>query len=140
MSIDCPISNSYAPEVQRLAAEFSPRGVVFRLVYPNADETAAGRVRRHLNEYGYRLEPLRDPHHALVKAAGVQVTPEASVFVPGRGFVYRGRIDDRFVELGKARAAPTRRDLKDALEAVLNGKPVRRPPARAVGCYISDAP
>ena len=139
LSVECPVSNSYAPEVRRLAAEFAPHGVAFWLVYPNADETPEA-VRQHLQDYGFGLAALRDPRHELTKATGARVTPEAIVFVPGRGFVYRGRIDNRFVELGKARVAPTQHDLKDALGAILSGKPVPQPITRAVGCYISEAP
>src|SRR5260370_28576650 len=35
VSVECPISNSYAPELNRLKAEFGPKGVVMKLVYPN---------------------------------------------------------------------------------------------------------
>jgi hypothetical protein len=139
VSVDCPISNSYAPEVRRLAAEFGPRGVAFRLVYPNADETPEI-IKKHLKDYDYTLEAFWDPQHELTRAAGAKVTPEAIVFVRGRGFVYRGRIDDRFVQFGKTRVAPTQHDLKDALTAILNGKAVPQPITRAVGCYISEVP
>lgn len=40
-SVDCPISNRYAPEIRRLADAFAPQGVVFRLVYANPTDTAA---------------------------------------------------------------------------------------------------
>src|SRR5258706_7607896 len=36
---DCPISNSYAPEMRRIHEKFSPRGVAFYLVYPDPDES-----------------------------------------------------------------------------------------------------
>src|SRR5471032_2288184 len=36
LSVDCPISIRYAPEIQRLDATFSREGVKFWLVYPNA--------------------------------------------------------------------------------------------------------
>ena len=139
VSVDCPISNSYAPEVRRLAAEFGSRDVAFRLVYPNADESLEI-IKKHLKAYDYALEAFWDPQHELTLATGAKKTPEAIVFVRGRGFVYRGRIDDRYVRLGKARVAPTQHDLKDALTAVISGKAVPHPSTRAVGCYISEAP
>ena len=52
--------------------------------------------------------------------------------------MYRGRIDDRFVDLGLERPSPTRRDLAEAIAAVLAGKPVDQPRTQAVGCFISD--
>ena len=38
-STDCPISNRYAPEVQRVYRAFAPKGVRFFLVYPNPADT-----------------------------------------------------------------------------------------------------
>ena len=31
---DCPVSNRYAPDLQRLYEKFAPQGIDFRLVYP----------------------------------------------------------------------------------------------------------
>ena len=137
-STDCPISNRYAPEVQRVVAEFSSKGVVFRLVYPNpADQAAA--IHEHMTAFSYAgaMEALRDPLHALVKFTKATVTPEAAVVAGGR-VVYRGRIDDRYVELGLERPAPTQHDLANALTAVLAGKRVPQATTQAVGCFIAD--
>jgi hypothetical protein len=137
-STDCPISNRYAPEIQRLAATFAPKGIVFRLVYPGRAETDAA-VRAHATSFGYDgiVEPLRDPRLALVAHSGATITPEA-VVVANHEVVYRGRIDDRYVALGVERAAPTTHDLADALTAVLAGRAVAHPVTQAVGCFIAD--
>ena len=81
---------------------------------------------------------LRDPRHSLVRLGQVRVTPEAAVFLPGRRLVYHGRIDNRYVELGRERTEATQHDLQTILEAILNGKPVPYATAKAVGCYISE--
>lgn len=133
---DCPISNRYAPEVQRLYEAFAPKGVRFFVVYPNPADKVSD-IREHAKAFGYRADVLRDPHQTLVKLANATITPEAAVFVSGR-LVYHGRIDDRFVDFGVDRPAPTRRDLDEALSAVLAGKPVPHPVTQAVGCYIAD--
>jgi hypothetical protein len=137
-STDCPISNRYAPELRRIVAQFADKGVAFRLVYPNpTDEKTA--IREHMTSFGLAgtVEPLRDPHQALVKRLHATVTPEAAVVVNGV-VKYRGRIDDRYVELGLERPAPTTHDLADALAAVLSGRSVDRPVTQAVGCFIAD--
>ena len=137
-STDCPISNRYAPEVQRVVSEFAGKGVVFRLVYPNpADEAAA--IREHISAFSYAgaMEALRDPAHALVKFIRATVTPEVAVVAGGR-VVYRGRLDDRYVDLGVERPAPTQHDLADALAAVVAGKRVPHAMTQAVGCFIAD--
>jgi thiol-disulfide isomerase/thioredoxin len=137
-STDCPISNRYAPEVRRVAEAFGSKGVVFRLVYPSPSDDANA-IREHMAAYGYAgaYEAMRDPRQALVKFAGATITPEAAVVVDGH-VVYRGRIDDRFVDLGRERPAPTQRDLFDALTAIMAGKPAPHATTQAVGCYISD--
>lgn len=134
---DCPLSNRYAPEVRRLHDRFAKSGVRFWLVYPDPDESGEI-IRKHIKEYEYRLSALRDPQHKLVKITGAQVTPEASVFLPGGRMVYRGRIDDRYVVLGKARPVPTTRDLEQVLEAILEGKQVTNKTTAAIGCFIPD--
>lgn len=134
---DCPISNRYAPEVRRLHDVFAPRGVVFWMIYPDPDETPVA-IRKHLEDYKFGGAALRDTRHALVKMTGVSVTPEAAVF-KGSSMVYRGRIDDRYADLGKMRSEATTHDLEDAIRATLAGKKIPRS-TRAVGCDIPELP
>lgn len=136
-SVDCPVSNRYAPEVQRIHAAFAPKGVAFYLVYPNPSDTPDA-VREHLRAYAYPVHALLDPRHELVSLAKATITPEAAVFDGHRTLAYHGRIDDRFVSLGLERPAATRRDLFEALTAVLGGRAPAVSEAPAVGCYIVD--
>jgi hypothetical protein len=132
---DCPISNAYAPEVKRLAAEYGPRGVAFELVY-SMPATDAQDVRRHVADFAYELPALLDPEQRLALRAGVVAVPEAAVFLPDGELAYRGRIDDRYVDLGRRRAQPTRRDLCDALDAILQGRSPEVERTEAVGCPL----
>jgi hypothetical protein len=139
---DCPISNRYAPEVRRIYDRYASRNLRFFLVYPDRDETLDS-IARHRAEYSYPFGFIRDPRHELVDKAHVSVTPEAAVFVPRPAqqawqLVYHGRIDDRVADFGKSRPEPSRRDLQDVLDAVLEGKPVPRAETKAIGCFISD--
>jgi hypothetical protein len=133
---DCPISNRFAPEVERLSQEFSAKGVQFWLVYPDRADSAAN-VATNAKEHGYSLPILRDADRALVKRSDATITPEAAVFSHGE-LIYHGRIDDRVAAFGKVRAAPTTHELQDALNAALLGKKPAVQEAPAVGCYISD--
>jgi AhpC/TSA family len=137
---DCPISNRYAPRLHKLYDKYAPEGVKFWLVYVDPHQGPQA-IEQHMREFNYRFGALRDPQHALVKLTGAQVTPEAVVFVPmksGIRMVYRGRIDDQYVNFGVTRPAPTTHDLEDVLEAVVEGKTVQPRTTRAVGCFISD--
>ena len=132
---DCPISNRYAPEIQRLARKFDSKAR-FILVYPVPGDSPE-MIREHRQKFGYALESIRDTGQKLVKQTGVTVTPEVAVMKGGQ-LVYRGRIDDRYVELGRERPAPTNRDLENVLEAILAGKRPAVRETQAVGCILSD--
>ncbi len=133
---DCPISNRYAPEIQRLQDEYGPRGMRLFLVYPDGDETPES-IRRHATEYSLSVESLLDSDHELVDHVQATVTPSAAVIVAGQ-LVYLGHIDNRYDDLGKARAAASRQSLREVLDAVAAGQvpPLRH--TRAVGCLIAD--
>ena len=51
---------------------------------------------------------------------------------------YRVRISNLYADLGKARSTATKNDLRDAINATLEGQPIAEPVTKAVGCYIGD--
>jgi hypothetical protein len=133
---DCPVSSRYAPVIQAISKKYSGTAN-FWLVFPDKVESPAA-IRQYLQDYGYRLPALRDPAHELVRASGVQITPEVAVFNRKHHLVYDGRIDDWYVDLGRSRAAATTHELEEAIRAAADGNPVARSEVRGVGCYISD--
>ncbi len=134
---DCPVTNRYAPELKRIYGEFASRGVAFWLVYADRDESPE-HIRSHIAEYGFPGTPVRDPDQELVARARVTVAPEAALFDSSDRLVYRGRIDDRWIDFGKSRPSAQLHDLEDAIAATLAGKPVRRAVTRAIGCSLAD--
>lgn len=136
VTTDCPISNRYAPEVQRLAGRFAGK-VEFTLVYPVPTDSDAA-IREHVRTFGYTVPWQRDRSQALVKKTGVTVTPEVAVIDSAGTVLYRGRIDDRYIDFGRDRPQPTVRDLERSLDAILAGKPVPVRETRAVGCILAD--
>ncbi len=135
---DCPVSNRYIPEIQRLAKQFEPLGVKVWFVYPNPGDNA-NIVRAHDLEYSITANTVLDTTQSLTQMAHVTTTPEAAVFVtPNGGLheVYRGRIDDRYLSLGTERPQATHHDLEEANRAVLAGKLVPQPTGPPVGCSI----
>ena len=134
---DCPISNRYAPALRNLFDSTYHLLATFWLVYPDKSDSPQA-IRQYLSEYGYSLPALRDPEHVLAKLGHVQITPEVAVFDRNHQLAYDGRIDDRYVDLGRVRAAPTKNELEDAVRSALAGKPVAKSEVRGVGCYIAD--
>jgi hypothetical protein len=137
---DCPISNRYAPEIRRICSEYRPRGVDCVLLYPDPSLREEDR-RAHQSTFGLaHLTAAHDRAQRWVARTGVTRTPEAAVIGSGRRVLYRGRIDDRQAGWMQARSAPTRHDLRIALDEILAGRPVSMPRTAAVGCYIPPLP
>jgi len=134
---DCPISNSYAPEIQRICKAYESTGVSCALAYEDVRVDAAA-VRKHMKDYAYTGIPATiDDGRALADRARATITP-AAVVVDARGAVrYRGRIDNFYASIGKPRRNVTEHDLTDALDAILAGKPVPKPETEALGCFIT---
>ncbi len=64
---DCPISNRYAPAIQRINAKYKAKAA-FWLVYPDKSESAE-KIRQHEREYSYKLPALRDPQRGRARNA-----------------------------------------------------------------------
>jgi hypothetical protein len=138
---DCPIANRLLPAIERLRAAYEPKGVTFWLVFVDPSEPVAA-IRKHLLSFDQHSNAVRDSRHELVKLTGATRTPEAAVYVPDGPrvrLVYRGRIDNKFVDVGRARPAATSHDLQDILDVVLSGRTTATPRiTQPVGCIIAD--
>jgi len=133
---DCPVSNGYAPEIQRVCAAYAARGVRCLLVYEDVG-VGAGAVRAHLTDYHFGAMPAAiDADGSVAARVGATVTPEAVVVDRAGRVQYRGRIDDKYVAIGRARRNVTAHDLTDALDAVLAGRRVTVSETQPVGCVI----
>src|SRR5882724_5482987 len=134
---DCPASNTYAPEIKRICTDYEPKQIAVFVVHADPDVTAEA-AKKHATDFKLPCPVLRDPSHRLVKYTGVTMAPEVAVITPDGKVAYRGRIDDRYVDYGKQRAEPRERDLRAALDAVLQGKAVPTPTTKVIGCFLPD--
>jgi peroxiredoxin len=136
VSTDCPVANSYVPEMNRIRDAYASRGVLFYAV--QTDTSASDSVvARYAAEYRYGFPMLLDPHQVLVRLADARMVPQAAVFGAGSQRAYLGRIDNRVEDFGKQRYQATEADLREALDSVLAGK---RPPhatTKSIGCAIT---
>jgi thiol-disulfide isomerase/thioredoxin len=136
LTTDCPLSNGYVPELNRMKEAYARRGVAFYAVQGDAT-VANDDVRKHVKEFAYTFPYLLDPKESLAAFTGATTTPEAAVLSPAGDLLYLGRIDNRLEDYGKQRVQITEFDLKDALDAILAGKPVVRARTKVLGCAIT---
>ena len=132
---DCPICNTYAPELERIRVEYEAKGFTFYIVQTDPALKAAD-AKKHATEYGFKCAVLLDPANRLAKLCGAAVTPEAAIVGANAKVLYRGRIDDLFADYGKQRAKAITHDLRAALDAVAEGKPAPPAGGAPVGCAI----
>jgi hypothetical protein len=123
LSGNCPIAQRYGPLLDRLKEEF-----------PQA--TFVGVVPGAATPPDQRFMVLRDINLGLLRKLKAEMTPEAFLFDASGKLRYQGRIDDRYVDFGKARLQPTREDLRLAIQDLFAGRQVSQPRRRGVGCFI----
>jgi thiol-disulfide isomerase/thioredoxin len=132
----CPYAQAYEDRFIALAKEYGPKGVAFLAINPNdaegypADSFEAMKVRAE--EKAFPFPYLRDESQTVAKAYGAVCTPHIFLFDEERKLVYEGRIDDNW----KKPEDVTAQDLRDAIEDVLGGRPVRTPQTNPMGCSI----
>jgi peroxiredoxin len=134
LGTECPLASLYAPRLGELARAYEKKGVAFFGVDSNQQD-APSALARFAREHDLPFPFLKDVGNELGDRLGVERTPEVFVLDAGRVVRYRGRVDDQF-GFGVHRPAATRRDLADALDALLAGRPVATPRTEPVGCRI----
>ncbi len=131
---ECPIANLYYPTLKEMHKKFADKGVQFLAINSN-DQDSLAEVVAHAREREIPFPVLKDPEHKAADALGARRTPEAFLMDSGQVIRYHGRIDDQYGYLYR-RAAPTKTELKDALEELLAGKPITTPESEVAGCLI----
>jgi len=132
----CPYVQAVEERLIRLAREFEPRGVRFVGVCANDAQTypddAFDKMAARWREHAYGFPYLHDEAQDVARAFGAVCTPDIFVYDRDRRLAYRGRIDDSWKDDSKVK----RRELAEALEALVAGKrpsPEQRP---SMGCSI----
>jgi|ERR1043166_7568115 peroxiredoxin len=130
MATRCPVSNGYNERMEKLATDYAPRGVNVVGINANATEPVE-EVRQHAQEKGLTFTILKDAGSHVADRFDAQVTPEAYLLDAAGKLVYHGPIDN-----ARDPEKITSNYLRDAVEAVLSGKPVQKSEAKAFGCSI----
>ena len=138
----CPTAQAYEQRIIRLHADYKDQGVALVAISPNnaqavrLDELGYTDVGDSLDdmklraeERGYTFPYLYDGEtQKTALAYGVVATPQVFLFDGQRKLRYAGRIDDSDVK------TVTSHDARNALDALLAGKPVPVEKTRTFGC------
>lgn len=135
MSPECPLCAYYAGPLNQMYSDFADRGVEFFAVFSDT-LYAAGEIDAFLSEYRVKWEVLLDPFNQLRNEIQATVTPQVFVFDSAGLLVYSGAIDDWAVTVRKHRQVVRHRYLRNAIEAVLEGRAVDTASTDPVGCLM----
>lgn len=141
MTGECPVSRTYFPVLNDLYKAWGENQKDIQLLGVWADVTqtptdVAGMVK----EFAIDFPVLLDRDASLGKALKPTTVPEVFVLDHHGEIAYRGRIDDRFLQLGSRKPAATEDTLKQAVEKVAAGMVVLEPVTKPVGCYYELPP
>ena len=139
----CPTAQLYEDRIKKLAADYRDRGVALIAIQPNDPKSV------RLDEMGYtdlsdsfdemkiraKYSSFNFPYlydgetQGTARKYGPTATPHIFVFDQERKLRYEGRIDDNMLS-----SAATTHEARDAIDALLAGKPVPAETTRAFGC------
>lgn len=135
LSTECPICQQYIPELNRIASELHPKGIQTWGVLCDPDYSRKT-AKEFQDSYRVHFPLLLDETREIAAHLKPTHMPEAFLLDDRERVVYRGRIDDRYPDVGKRRSELTSRDLLDAATALLAGEPIRHSRTAPVGCKI----
>ena len=130
VSVQCPVSNAYNDRMEKLAQDYKARGITLIGINANVTESADA-VKSHAASNNLTFPILKDAGNKIADRLGATKTPEAYVLDGDNKLVYHGRIDN-----SKEPEGVNSSELRDALEALLAGKPIAKTTAMAFGCTI----
>jgi peroxiredoxin len=135
----CPYVKAYERRMIDLQREYAPKGV--QLIAINSNETKNypedrfEEMVRHAKEMKFTFPYLRDEHQTIAGAFGATHTPQFFVFDRERTLRYLGKMDDNW----QHPEAVKEEYLRDAIDAILEGKKVAVPETYSIGCTIKWA-
>jgi peroxiredoxin len=139
----CPAAQLYEDRLKKLVTDYSAKGVAFVAIQPNAVAAAAARelnytdvddslesmiIRAKFRHFNFPYLYDGDTQ-AVVEKFGPKATPHVFLFDQNRRLQFEGRIDDNMRE-GLVKTQDTR----NALDALLAGKPVPVAHTAVFGC------
>jgi peroxiredoxin len=133
----CPYVKHIAPAFAQLAKDYQLRDVAVVAINANDFELypddSPAKMKEEITLRGYTFPYLVDQSQQVARSYRAACTPDFYLFDGNRKLVYRGQMDASRPGNG---LPVTGKDLRDALEAVLSGRPVSADQRPSIGCNI----
>jgi len=137
----CPFVKHIREELARLGSDYQSRGVAIVAInsndVANYPDDSPAKMKEEARAAGYSFPYLFDESQAVAQAYGAACTPDFFVFDAYRKLAYRGQLDDSRPGNG---IPVSGKDLRCALDLLLDGKGVPEPHTPSIGCNIKWKP
>ena len=137
----CPFVKHLRDELVRLANDYQARGVAVVAINSNDWSTypddSPEMMEKEAQQYGYPFAYLYDETQEVAKAYQAACTPDFFLFDADRRLAYRGQLDDS--RPGNQEPV-SGKDLRAALNALLEGKTISDQQRPSLGCNIKWRP
>ena len=132
----CPYAQAVWPRLIRLAAYAKNLGMntvgINPNIHPGYPEDAPEKMKEKIKEWGIHFPYLVDETQEIARLFQAQCTPDLYLFNAERKLVYHGRLDDHWQDEKKVK----REELKNAIDALVLGKPIPEKQYPSMGCSI----
>jgi hypothetical protein len=133
----CIVTANMTQEIERLYQEYDEAPFVFQGYFPNMSSKPEG-IKAFMDKFGLTLPWKTDYFKKRSKALGAEVAPQVVIYDEKEDVIlYSGRINDSFKAVGQRRRGEVTHDLENALDAIIESKPIETPRTQAVGCFIN---
>ena len=137
----CPYVKHLRSGLAQFGRDLQARGVAVVAINSNDaaryPEDNPARMAEEVRNAGYGFPYLHDASQAVAKAYQAACTPDFYLFDGQRRLVYRGQFDGSRPGNG---VPVTGKDLREAVDAVLAGRPVSSAQSPSIGCNIKWRP
>ncbi len=137
MCAHCPFVKHVQDEIARIDRDYSDKGLGIVAISANSVEThpddAPDKLKAMAQEMGFSFPFCYDETQETAKAYTAACTPDFFLFDRDRKLVYRGQLDDSRPGNDKP---VNGKDLRSAIDAVLDGRPIEANQKPSMGCNI----
>ena len=137
ISNHCPYVKHVNTELVTLANQYMANGISFIAISANDaanfSEDSPEKMKQLAKQLGYPFPYLYDDSQAVARAYDAACTPDFFIYDKDLKLVYRGQLDDSRPSNG---IPVTGKDIRNALDCILSGKPVSLDQKPSIGCNI----
>lgn len=132
----CPYVQAYEDRIIKIQSEYGTKGVQVIAINSNEirnyPEDSFEKMVARAAKKKFNFIYVRDDDQSVAGAFGATHTPEFFVFDYQRRLRYRGKMDDNWQQADSVKE----QYLRNAVDAILNGKEIEVPETYSVGCTI----